>query len=315
MKKILLTGSTGFVGAAVLESLRSKGREVICPVRNVVSPNQLRVGELDAATDWNLALDDVGWVIHSAGRAHVIDDLAADSLAAFRKVNVEGTLNLARQAAHRGVERFVYLSSAKVNGESTTGGSPFVADHVAAPQDPYAISKFEAEQGLRSIAKQSAMEVVIIRPVLVYGPGVKANFRSMMKWLSRGIPLPLGAIDNRRSLVALENLVDLIGTCIGHPAAANQTFLVSDGEDVSTSELLRRLALALGKPARLLPVPAWMLRSAAALLSKGDVALRLCGSMQVDITKTKGLLNWTPPVSLDDGLARTARDFLEHPFS
>jgi UDP-glucose 4-epimerase len=215
-------------------------------------------------------------------------------------------LNLARQAAAAGLRRFVFVSSIKVNGEATQLARPFIADDAPAPLDAYGVSKMEAEQGLREIARQTGMEVVIIRPPLVYGPGVKANFAAMMRWLKRGVPLPLGAIHNQRSLVALDNLVDLILTCLTHPAATNQTFLVSDGEDVSTTELLRRMGQAMGKTARLLPVPASWLKVAASLVGKGDVAQRLCGSLQVDISKTRELLGWVPPVSLDEGLRRAA---------
>jgi UDP-glucose 4-epimerase len=233
-------------------------------------------------------------------------DKAADPLEEFRRVNVQGTLNLARQAAAAGVRRFVFISSIKVNGEATQLGRSFTADDAPAPLDAYGVSKMEAEQGLRELAAQTGMEVIIIRPPLVYGPGVKANFAAMMRWLQRGVPLPLGAIHNQRSLVALDNLVDLIVTCHTHPAAANQTFLVSDGEDVSTSELLRRMGQALDRPARLLPVPQSWLKLAAAMVGKSDVAQRLCGSLQVDISKTRQLLSWTPPLSLDQGLKRAA---------
>jgi UDP-glucose 4-epimerase len=231
---------------------------------------------------------------------------AADPLEEFRRVNVQGTLNLARQAAAAGVRRFVFVSSIKVNGEATQLGQPFTADDAPAPLDAYGVSKMEAERGLREIARQTGMEVVIIRPPLVYGPGVKANFAAMMRWLKRGVPLPLGAIHNQRSLVSLDNLVDLLVTCITHPAAANQTFLVSDGADVSTTELLRRMGQALGRPARLMPVPVSWLKLAAAMVGKQDVAQRLCGSLQVDIEKTRRLLGWTPPLSLDQGLKRAA---------
>jgi UDP-glucose 4-epimerase len=233
-------------------------------------------------------------------------DTVSDPLQEFRRVNVQATLNLARQAAAAGVRRFVFVSSIKVNGELTQPESAFKADDAPAPLDAYGISKMEAEQGLREIALQTGMEVVIIRPPLVYGSGVKANFAAMMRWLKRGVPLPLGAIQNQRSLVALDNLVDLIVTCLTHPAAANQTFLVSDGEDVSTTELLRRMGQALGSPARLLPVHASWLKLAAAMLGKADMAQRLCGSLQVDISKTRQLLGWQPPLSLDTGLKKAA---------
>jgi nucleoside-diphosphate-sugar epimerase len=219
---------------------------------------------------------------------------------------------LAEAAAAAGVRRFIFISSIKVNGEATLPGAPYTAEAQPAPADPYGISKLEAEQGLRALAADTGLEVVIIRPPLVYGPGVKANFLSMMRWLHKGVPLPFGAIHNRRSLVALDNLVDLLVTCIDHPGAANQTFLVSDGEDLSTSELLRRMGFALGRPARLLPIPSRLLDVAAAMLGKTALAQRLCGSLQVDIGKTRELLNWSPPVGVDEALRKTAEHFLEH---
>jgi nucleoside-diphosphate-sugar epimerase len=246
-------------------------------------------------------------VVHLAARVHVINDTVADPLAEFRKSNVEATLALATQAAQAGVQRFIFISSVKVNGEHTQPGHTFRADDTPSPQDPYGISKMEAEVGLRAIAQQTGMEVVIIRPPLVYGPGVKANFASMVQWLQRGVPLPLGAIHNRRSLVALDNLVDLITTCLDHPAAANQTLMVSDGEDVSTTELLRRMAAALGIPARLLPVPQRLLEWGATLVGKKEVAQRLFSSLQVDAQPTRQLLGWKPPVSLDQGLRQVAK--------
>jgi nucleoside-diphosphate-sugar epimerase len=316
LSKVLLTGGTGFVGRAVLNHLCQGGRDVVACSRagNMDVPDGarfLRVLDLDANTDWKLGLDMVEVVIHCAARVHVMNDQSADPLAEFRQVNVEGTLNLARQAAVAGVKRFIFVSSIKVNGEGTAPGTSYKADDAPAPVDPYGISKLEAEQGLRALAAETGMEVVIIRPVLVYGPGVKANFLSMMRWLKMGVPLPFGAIHNKRSLVALDNLVDLIVTCIDHPAAANQTFLVSDGEDLSTSELLRRMGVALGKPARLLPVTSRLLEQGARLLGKQALAQRLCGSLQVDISKTRELLSWTPPVSVDEALGKTAKYFLE----
>ncbi|MGH8436288.1 MAG: UDP-glucose 4-epimerase family protein [Pseudomonas sp.] len=315
--KALLTGCTGFVGRPLLARLSTDGFSLVACSRTSISElpastTNALISTIDGVTDWQAALAGVEWVIHSAARVHVMNDQSADPLAEFRKVNVEGTLNLAHQAAAAGVKRFIFISSIKVNGEGTPVGSPYIADAQPAPADPYGISKMEAEQGLRGIAAETGMEVVIIRPPLVYGPGVKANFFSMMCWLKKGVPLPLGAIHSRRSLVALDNLMDLIVTCIDHPAAANQTFLVSDGEDLSTSQLLRRMGQALGRPARLLPVPAWMLESAAALLGKKAIAQRLCGSLQVDIGKTRELLGWSPPVSVDEALRKTAEHFLQH---
>jgi nucleoside-diphosphate-sugar epimerase len=288
---LLITGGTGFVGRALVERLGDQ---------------PMRIATRADSAGWHKALVGLTTVVHLAARVHVMHDTAADSLTAFRAVNVEGTLNLAREAAAAGVKRFVFVSSVKVNGESTLPGQSFTVDDAPAPLDAYGVSKMEAEQGLREIALQTGMEVVIIRPPLVYGPGVKANFAAMMRWLRRGVPLPLGAIHNQRSLVALDNLVDLIVTCLTHSAAANQTFLVSDGEDVSTTELLRRMGQAMGHPARLVPVPAGLLKLAATMLGKRDVAQRLCGSLQVDIEKTRRLLDWTPPLSLDQGLKKAA---------
>jgi nucleoside-diphosphate-sugar epimerase len=268
------------------------------------------MGGLSSETEWTVALRSVGQVVHLAARVHVMNDKSTDPLSEFRRVNVEGTANLARQAAASGVRRFVYLSSIKVNGEFTQEGRPFTANDPPAPEDHYGVSKYEAEQALRQIAADTGMEVVIIRPPLVYGPGVKANFESMMRWLARDVPLPLAAVtQNIRSLVALDNLVDLIVTCLNHPAAANQTFLVSDGEDLSTAELLKRMGAALGYPARLFYVPPLFLKIGAQLVNKPGIYQRLCGSLQLDIAKTRQLLGWTPPVSVDGGLQRAAQVF------
>ncbi|HMY00617.1 MAG TPA: SDR family oxidoreductase, partial [Agitococcus sp.] len=290
------------------EVLRERHYPFKMAVRGTYS-QAVSIGDIDSHTNWEVALNQVTTVVHIAARVHVMNDKSTDPLAEFRKVNVDGTLNLARQAASAGVRRFVFISSIKVNGEKTTINHPFCADDTPDPQDAYGISKLEAEQGLRLLSEKTGMEIVIIRPPLVYGSGVKANFLSMMRWLSKGVPLPLGGIKNKRSLVSLDNLVDLTLLCCHHPAAANQIFLVSDGEDLSTSDLLRRMGQALYSPARLIPVPAIFLRFAATLLGKGDVAQRLCESLQVDITKTQQLLNWNPPVSVDEGLFKTAQSF------
>jgi nucleoside-diphosphate-sugar epimerase len=234
-----------------------------------------------------------------------MEDTEADPLTAFRAVNVDSTLNLARQAATAGVKRFVFISSVKVNGESTQPGRAFTDADAPNPQDAYGQSKHEAEQGLRQFRADTDMEVVIIRPPLVYGPGVKANFAALMRAVQRGWPLPLGMVHNQRSLVALDNLVDFIVTCITHPKAANQTFLVSDGQDLSTTELVRGMAQAAAVPVRLVPVPVWVLQMGALLLGKGDVVQRLCGNLQVDISKARSLLGWVPPASVEEGLRRT----------
>ena len=308
--KVLVTGASGFVGRAVCAEAAARGFAVGAATRSTSGFSggieNILVGNIDARTDWQPALAGCQAVVHTAARVHVMTEAAGNPLDEFRRVNVQGSLNLAEQAAAAGVGRFVFISSVKVNGEATLPGRPFTADDVSAPLDAYGVSKMEAEQGLREIAARTGMELVIIRPPLVYGPGVRANFAAMMHWLRRGVPLPLGAIHNQRSLVALGNLVDLIITCLSHPAAANQTFLVSDGQDVSTSELLRRMGQAMNHPARLIPVPAGLLTQAAALLGKGEVAQRLCGSLQVDIEKTHTLLNWQPPLTLDQGLKKAA---------
>ena len=304
MTRVLITGGHGFVGNALFERLGAEGCDPLRVSRQALGPGDLAVGEIDLTTDWSEAFIDCAVVIHLAARVHVMQDTATDPLTAFRTVNVDGTLNLARQAAAAGVKRFVFISSLKVNGEVTQPGHAFTEADVSSPQDAYGQSKQEAEQGLRQIASTTGMEVVIIRPPLVYGPGVKANFASLMRAVQRGWPLPLGAVLNQRSFVALDNLVDLIVTCITHPRAANQTFLVSDGKDLSTPDLIKRMARAMNRPARLMPVPVWALKAGASLLGKGDEVQRLCGNLQVDISKARSLLGWVPPVSVEEGLRR-----------
>lgn len=308
---ILLTGANGFVGNALVVRLASLGLEaracIRCTAMRVGQQNHIgvvKVGDLGPATDFASALPGVDILVHLAARAHVMHEKTANPLTEYRKVNVDGTLNLAQQAAAAGVKRFVYVSSVKVNGEGTQIGRGFTEEDSHNPLDPYGQSKYEAEQGLRAIAKSTGMEVVIIRPPLVYGPGVKANFASLMRAVQKGWPLPLGAVHNKRSLVALDNLVDFIITCISHPMAANQTFLVSDGHDLSTAELVRGLAKAAGVSDRILPVPVWALRAGAALLGKQDAIERLCGNLQVDISKARNLLGWAPPISVEEGLRR-----------
>lgn len=309
---ILLTGASGFVGKHLGRQVDLQGAFTLTSVvrrpGSAEFGHEVLVNSLDAGTEWFRALRDQQVVIHAAARAHIVKDETPDPLAEYRRVNVDGTVNLARQAAAAGVKRFIYISSIKVNGDEAPLDKPFTAHDIPAPEDPYGISKLEAELGLGDVSRDTGMEVVIIRPPLVYGRGVKGNFASMTKLVEKGLPLPLGAVHNKRSLVSLDNLVDLIITCIDHPAAANQVFLAGDGEDLSTSELLRRVGTAMGKPARLLPVPAALLQFGATVLGKNAMAQRLLGSLQVDISKTRDVLGWEPPVSVDEGLRRCFRN-------
>lgn len=314
---LLLTGASGFVGGAVLDRLDKRTNYNIAiavrtsPERYSGLSRICQVKSIDEKTDWSAAIDNIDVVVHCAARVHVMNDTVADPLTEFRRINVHGTLNLARQAVQAGVKRFIFISSIKVNGEGTSGSQIYRENDMPTPVDPYGISKLEAEKALNALSAETGLEVVIVRPVLVYGPGVKANFKSMMGWLYRGIPLPLGAIANKRSLVALDNLVDLIVTCVNHPAAANQVFLVSDGEDLSTTDLLVRVGRALGKPARLLPIPPWLIKLTASSIGKSGVSQRLCGSLQVDISKAREVLGWAPPVTVNDALKATAQAFLD----
>ena len=305
---ILVTGATGFVGQAVLgQLLEHESHNVTLALRVASGFDRCTahvVGDITNATDWSTALNNQQVVVHAAARAHIMKDEVPDPLEEYRRVNVDGTLNLARQASVAGVKRFIFISSIKVNGEQTPLGQPFAADDMAAPKDAYGITKWEAEQGLGKIAAETDMEIVIVRPPLVYGPGVKGNFASIIKLVEKGFPLPLGAIHNQRSLVALDNLVDLIITCIDHPAAANQVFLAGDGQDLSTTELLLGLAKAAGKRSSLIPIPSFLLMLAATLFGKKPVAQRLLGSLQVDISKACDLLGWEPPLSTEEGLRR-----------
>lgn len=304
-RTILLTGATGFVGQSLLPRCVSGDFRV-----RAVYRRQMPTGEC-TGIDWVSAdvpfaasLEGCDAVVHLAARVHVMREHAIDPLGEFRRVNVEATERLARRAAAAGVRRFVFLSSVKVNGEETAPGRPFRADDEPAPEDAYGVSKHEAEEALHRVAAETGLEVVIIRPPLVYGPGVKGNFRTMLDWLRRGLPLPLASLDNRRSFVGVDNLCDLILTCLSHPRAANETFLVSDGQDLSTPGLLRVVGEATGRPARLWPIPPTLLRGAATLIGKSGIAQRLCGNLQVDISKTREVLGWCPPFSVEDGLRR-----------
>jgi nucleoside-diphosphate-sugar epimerase len=314
MNTVLLTGSTGFVGSALLAELKKLPEfQVVSAVRSAVSPasdDVVVVGNIDGTTDYSSALNGVDVVVHAAARAHIMRDEVSDPLAEYRKVNVEGTLSLAKQAVAAGVKRFVYISSIKVNGESTTGLPAFTESDSVKPEDPYGVSKQEAEEGLRLLAQETGLEVVIIRPPLVYGPGVKANFLSLLKLSATGLPLPFGAVNNKRSMVYVGNLVDLIVRCIDHPAAANETFLVSDGEDVSLRNLVTYIRLCLGRSPRLLPVPVGLFKLAGALTGKRGMVDRLVGDLQVDSSKVRTLLGWVPPYTVEQGIAATVADFM-----
>lgn len=320
--RLLVTGANGFVGNALVEVLQKQGHAVRRALRGMPDAEDevesVSVGDIDGQTNWQTALRGIDVVIHLAARVHVMHESAVDPLAAFREVNVLGTENLARQAAEAGVKRLVYVSSIKVNGESAapipTLALPlkgmeqnvFTEADVPSPQDTYGISKWEAEQALHRVAAETGLEVVIMRPPLVYGPGVKGNFAQMLKVLAKGIPLPLASVHNRRSLVYVGNLVDALIACATHPVAAGQTYLVSDGEDISTPDLLRWLGAALGHPARLFPCSLALLKIAGRLSGKSDQVERLLGSLQVDSSKIRRELDWTPPYSWQQGLQETA---------
>ncbi len=313
-RMILVTGATGFVGSTVHEALN--GRTVCRALRQAAVdalPGDVVVGDIGPDTDWRAALQGIDCVVHLAARTHVLQEDAADPLAAYRRVNVEATRHLAQQAAAAGVRRFVFLSSIKVNGESTNE-YPFTANDAPQPLDAYGITKHEAEDVLRRIGADTGMEIVILRPPLVYGPGVKGNFLRLLRAIARGMPLPLASIHNRRSLVYIGNLVDAIITCMDAPAAAGKTFLVSDGEDVSTPDLIRKLATAMGRTPRLLPCPVALLKFGAAVLGKRAEVLRLTGSLTVDSSRIRAELGWQPPFSVAQGLVETGRWYLETVF-
>ncbi len=311
---ILITGANGFVGRALCKRMAADGWQVHGSIRSAkhaaslpAAVKTVQINSIDGNTDWSGAVGGIDTIVHLAARVHVMRDNEADSLAAFRRINVAGTARLARHAAEAGVRRFIYLSSVKVNGEESA--TAYTENDAPEPLDSYGKSKWEAEQVLRDVSASSEMEVIILRPPLVYGPGVKANFLQLMRIVSHGVPLPLASVHNMRSMIYLENLVDAIMTCTNHHKAAGQTFLVSDGEDVSTAELIRRLAAALDKKSRLLSFPPMMIRLAGRLSGKSEEVERLLGSLTVDTTKIRHELGWKPPYTMDEGLKETAEWF------
>lgn len=312
--KTLVTGANGFIGKYLCAELCRQKHTVVVAVRSDITKmddvDQVFIVSIDNATDWSGPLRDVQQVIHLAARVHVMNDSVADPLTEFRKVNVDGTLHLAQQSAKAGVKRFIFMSSVKVNGEYTEIGKPFKEDSPANPQDAYGVSKFEAEQGLFMIAQNTGMEVVIIRPPLVYGAGVKGNFIRMMKVIARGFPLPFASVHNRRDLVYVENLVDALISCATNPNAAGKTYLVSDGESVSTPNLIRDLAKALGKSNLVFPLPIAVMRFCAGLLGKSAAVDRLTQSLQIDSSKIRKELGWKPLYTMEQGLKATAEWYL-----
>ncbi len=307
--KILITGASGFIGSKLLKVLQNSKFRLAATYRS--APEEIKdfvvtpfiVGNINAHSNWSRALIGQEVVVHTAARNHLMIEDKSNILQEYRKVNVDGTLNLALQAVNAGVKRFIFISSIKVNGEQTKIGSLFKADDVPEPEDAYGITKLEAEQGLQKIAFETGLELVIIRPTIVYGPGVKGNFNNIVKLLRRELPLPFGAVNNKRSLIGLENLVDLIITCVDHPGAINQVFLASDGHDLSTTELCQKVCKAIGKSSNLIAVPEWLLRFTFRLIGKKAIEIRLLGSLQVDIDKAKDLLGWTPPFTVDECLS------------
>ena len=321
---VLITGATGFVGSCLVGFLSSqfpkidlrlavRHRPDNLQVPGVLSAGSIEVvGDINPHTNWTDSLVGVDVVIHLAARVHMMNDVARNPLEEYRNANTLATIHLAKEAAKAGVKRFIYLSSIKVNGEETTPGQSYSEDSITAPIDPYGVSKWEAELGLEKVCAQTGMEFVIIRPPLVYGPGVKANFQKLMGLVAKGLPLPLGSVHNQRSMLALDNLVSFIAEAMTNPLAANQRFLLSDGQDLSTSHLLELLANGMGKSIWLLPVPVFMLRAAAQVLGASAAADRLLGSLKIDSSKARQLLQWQPPLSAEEGITIAAKAYLKN---
>jgi UDP-glucose 4-epimerase len=305
---ILVTGASGFVGSHLIKELVQNKYSVISVSRSKdESRGNVVKKEIDGDTDWSDILKEVDVVIHLANRAHVMDDNEKDAYIAYKKINVDGSLKLASQSIEQGVKRFIYVSSVKANGESTTI-KPFNEKDRANPEDAYGKTKFETEDALKALCHPTGMELVIVRPPLVYGPGVKANFLNLIMLCNKNIPLPFGAINNKRSFVFVKNLTSFLELCITHPKAANNTFLISDDDDVSTTQLIKYIKEASGKNHFLLPVPQSWLNFLFKLIGKSSLSNRLCGNLQVDITKAKTLLSWKPPYRVSEGIERTVRD-------
>lgn len=309
---LLLTGSSGFLGQHLLQALTAKGDDFRLLnrkfVKHVDLNKQVLVDDFKVLNKPDKLFSEVDVVVHCAARVHVMNETTSDPLTAFRDVNVLGTINLAKYAAKSGVKRFIYISSIKVNGESTTESKPFRFDSERKPLDPYGVSKSEAEVQLLNLGKESGMEIVIIRPPLVYGEGVKANFSALMSLVKKGLPLPFRWINkNKRSLVSVYNLCDLIQICITHPKAANKVFLVSDDNDISTAGMVALMSKVQNKTNLSIPVPLWIYKLAGKLLSKEDVIDRLTGSLQLDIEHTKTTLDWKPPYSVEYGFEMAAK--------
>lgn len=315
--KILVTGTNGFVGLPLSQHLLTAGHQVVGTARYhdplIVANSKIdlkAIGDIDKFTDWQDCLSGVECVVHLANRAHVMDEQSNNPLAMYRKVNTEGTLNLARQAVASGIKRFIFISSIKVNGELTLPGEALTPNDQNIPIDSYGLSKYEAELGLNLLAEQTGLELVVIRPPLIYGPGVRANFLKMMQWVERGIPLPLGSIQNQRSMLGIDNLIDFIDLCLTHPDAIGQTFLVSDDHDISTTELLKAIASGMHRPLRLLSIPQCFIEKLLILLGQRHISERLCGSLQLDISLAKKRLSWRPPHTFKDQLSKTVLDYL-----
>jgi UDP-glucose 4-epimerase len=311
---LLLTGLNGFLGSALSSRLEKEGnfkiRYIVRKLSGISSSNIIAVGDINGTTTFPGVFDEVSVIIHAAARVHVMSEDSSDSLNEYRKVNVEGTKNLALQAAAAGVRRFIFISSIKVNGESTTRSVPYVETNTPAPEDHYGQSKFEAEEALKKISDESGMEIVIIRPPLIYGLGVKANFLRLMKLAITPFPLPFGLVGNHRSMVYVGNLVDFIIQCIDHPKAVNQTFLISDGEDLSLKSLVTHIRSSIGRSANLLPVPFFLFKTLGILTGKRDVIDRMVGDLQVNSSKARTLLDWVPPYTVEEGITATVTDFM-----